>query len=171
MKRMKSFNVLFGLFFLWALLSCTNDKRDNFSQFNGIWRLVKVESINNDADLWTYDSAFTGWNGLILYDGHGHMGVQITPKGYQDFNPEKNIDTLNNARLAELVKFYQSNWVYFAEYQISGNTVEHKRLSATNPKDWGTVLTRDFEFRGDTLLLTAHETPGGKKSRLFWVKY
>lgn len=162
---------MLALFVVWITSGCSSDNKDNEGKFSGMWRLVKVESLNNDVDSWTYDSAFAGWNGLILYDGHGHMGVQITPKGYQDFNPEKNIDTLKNERLAELVKFYQSNWVYFAECRITGKTIEHKRLSATNPRDWGTVLTRDFEFREDTLLLTAHESIGGKKSRLFWVEF
>jgi len=138
--------------------------------FHGMWRLEKIESFDMHSGTWLYDSAFSGWNGHIIYDGQGHMGVQITPKGYQDFNANKNIDSLSNEDLKELVKFYQSNWVYFANYGITGRTVEHKRLSATNPREWGTVLKRDFEFRQDTLILTAHEIMGGKKSRLWWVK-
>jgi hypothetical protein len=72
--------------------------------------------------------------------------------------------------LKELAKFYKSNFVYVANYKISNGTIEHNRLSATNPKDWGTVLARDFEFRHDTLILTPHEILWEKKSRLWWVK-
>jgi len=115
-----------------------------------------------------YDSVFTGCTGYITYDGQGHMGVQITPKGYKDYNTNKNLDSLTNTELKELIKLYQSNWVYFASYKITGNTIEHLRLSATEPKNWGTTLTRDFDFKGDTLILTAYEIVNGKKSRLFW---
>lgn len=135
-----------------------------------MWKLEKIESLCSETGNWMYDSSFIGWNGYILYDGHGHMGVQITPKGYKDFDTSKNPDNLANEDLIKLVRFYQSNWVYFADYEITGRTIEHKRLSASDPKDWGSVLTRDFEFREDTLLLTAHETIAGKKSRLFWVR-
>ena len=34
----------------------------------------------------------------------------------------------------------------------------------------GTTLKRDFEFKNDTLILNPHESMGGKKSRLWWVK-
>jgi len=155
---------------LWVISGCRDNEQILADNFNGMWKLYKIESIDQASGYWMYDSAYAGWNGYILYDGHGHMGVQITPKGYRDFDANKNMDCLNNEDLKELVKFYQSNWVYFADYKITGSTVEHRRLSATNPKDWGSVLTRDFEFRKDTLILTAHETIGGKKSRLWWIK-
>ncbi|MCX6166260.1 MAG: lipocalin-like domain-containing protein [Ignavibacteriae bacterium] len=150
-------------------VDCKKDQTTE-SKFNGSWRLDKFESLDNNSGKWYYDSAFSGWTGYIIYDGRGHMGVEITPKGYKDFNANKNLDSLSNDGLIELVKLYKSNWVYFADYKVSGNTVEHKRLSATEPKDWGTTLTRDFEFKNDTLILIPHETLGGKKSRLWWVK-
>ena len=162
--------VIFGLLMICTISCCRNKEQIINNKFNGMWRLDKIESINKESGNWTYDSTFLGWNGFILYDGHGHMGVQITPKGYKDFNANKNIDSVNNEGLKELVKFYQSNFVYFANYKITNRTIEHKRLSATNPKDWGSVLTRDFEFKNDTLILTAHENIWGKKARLWWVK-
>jgi Lipocalin-like domain len=167
---MKFPELMFGLFMLCTITACRNNEQIIDGKFNGMWRLEKIESIDKESGNWTYDSTFTGWNGFILYDGQGHMGVQITPKGYKDFDTNKNIDSLSNEVLKELVKFYQSNWVYFANYKVTNRTIDHKRLSATNPKDWGSVLTRDFEFRKDTLILTAHEIVGGKKSRLLWTK-
>ena len=158
------------MFMLLSISGCRNEEHGDSYKFHGMWRLVKIESIDKKTGNWVYDSAFTGWNGLILYDGQGHMGTQITPKGYKDFDANKNIDSINNVGLKELVKFYQSNFVYFANYKITNGTIEHERLSATNPKDWGSVLTRDFEFRNDTLLLSPHETIWGKKARLWWVK-
>ena len=167
---MKFSKVMFGLLLLWVSSGCRNNENAAERGFNGMWRLAKIESVDKASGNWTYDSAFAGWNGLIVYDGRGHMGVQITPKGYRDFDADKNIDSLNVEGLKALVKFYKSNWVYFADYKITGSTIEHKRLSATDPKDWGSVLTRDFEFRSDTLILTPRENIGGKKSRLWWIK-
>jgi hypothetical protein len=162
--------LLFALFMLLPFSACRNNEQTNDSKFNGTWKLDKIETLDKESGKWFYDSTFTGWTGYIIYDGQGHMGVQITPKGYKDFDVIRNLDSLNNDGLKELVKFYKSSWVYFAEYKITNNTIEHKRLSATEPKDWGTVLTRDFEFRNDTLILTAHEIVGGRKSRLWWNK-
>lgn len=152
------------------LISCGNKENKIDGKLQGMWKLEKMESIDTNSGKWVYDSSFAGWFGLIIYDGNGHMGVHITPKGYKDFDTDKSIDNMNSEELKELVKFYQSNFVYFANYKISDNTIEHNRLSATNPKDWGTVLKRDFEFRGDTLILTAHEIVFNKKTRLWWVK-
>jgi len=168
---MKFSKLLFALFMLLPFVACGHKEQTNDSKFSGMWRLDKIESLDNVSGKWLYDSTFNGWTGYIIYEGQGHMGVQITSKGYKDFDANKNLDSLNNESLKELVKFYQSNWVYFAEYKITNNTIEHKRLSATEPKNWGTILTRDFEFRNDTLILTAHEIVGGKKSRLWWIKY
>lgn len=162
--------ILFAIISFCALSSCTQKTQSPDTKFSGSWKLEKIESIADTNDKWNYDSVFTGWTGYITYDGQGHMGVQITPKGYKDFNVSRSTDSLSNKELKELVKLYQSNWVYFASYKITGNTIEHLRLSATEPKNWGTTLTRDFEFRGDTLILTAHEIVNGKKSRLYWGK-
>jgi hypothetical protein len=164
------FKLVFALLISLSIFGCCKKEESPASKLNGTWRLDKTESLNNESGKWYNDSAFSGWTGYIIYDGHGHMGVEITPKGYKDFNANKNLDSMNSDALKELVRLYKNNWVYFAEYKITGSTVEHKRLSATEPKDWGTTLTREFEFKSDTLILTPHETLGGKKSRLLWVK-
>ncbi|MEI7980916.1 MAG: lipocalin-like domain-containing protein [Bacteroidota bacterium] len=167
MKTSKLLHVLF-LFLIFS--GCRNDEHNIAYKFDGMWRLYKIETIDKESGNWVYDSTFTGRNGFILYDGCGHMGAQITPNGYKDFDASKNIDSINIEGLKELVKFYKSNFVYFANYKIINGTIEHERLSATNPKDWGSVLKRDFEFRNDTMILTPHEILWKKKARLWWVK-
>ncbi len=162
--------LILALIILCTLSSCTKKDKTVESNLSGTWRLDKTESLDNNTGKWYYDSAFYGWTGYIIYDGHGYMGVEITPKGYKDFNANKNLDSLSCDGIKELVKFYKTNWVYFAEYKITGSTIEHKRISATEPKDWGTTLIRDFEIKSDTLILFPRETMGGKKSRLWWVK-
>ena len=111
-----------GLLML-CITSCYRNKEHiTHHNFYGMWRLDKIESIDNQSGTWAYDSTFAGWNGFILYDGSGHMGVQITPKGYKDFVVTRNTDSLNSEGLKKLVKFYQSNLVYFANYKI-GNGI------------------------------------------------
>jgi len=39
-----------------------------------------------------------GWRPYIVYDGLGHMAVQITPEGYKDFNwPLRGEETINQS--------------------------------------------------------------------------
>ena len=135
-----------------------------------MWRLDKFESFDSLANSWTDDSTRSGWAGYILYDGQGHMAVHLIPKGYKDFDTKKNIDSLEHDELKELAKFYKSNFVYFANYNVNGTIIDHNRLTATEPENWGTILTRDFVIKGDTLLLTARENIGAQQLRLRWIK-
>jgi len=98
------------------------------------------------------------------------MAAEIVPKGYRDFDADRDPDSLNFEGLKQMVAFFRSNFVYFANYRINGKTVEHARVIATNPKDWGSLLKRDFEFRNDTLILTPHEILWGRQSRLRWIR-
>ncbi|MBS1558548.1 MAG: lipocalin-like domain-containing protein [Bacteroidetes bacterium] len=160
----------FGILIFLAIYSCKSKDNKLSDKFNGMWRLDKIEAFDSSANTWSDDTTRIGWNGYILYDGHGHMGVHLTPKGYKEFNTNKNIDSLNHEDLVALTKFYKSNFVYFSDYILTDSAIEHKRLSATEPQNWGTSLTRNFEFRKDTLILTAHEKVAGQKLRLRWIK-
>jgi hypothetical protein len=166
MNILKSLFVLMSL----AICSCGSNGIKSNEMFNGMWRLDKFEAFDSSTNTWTNDTTRIGWNGYILYDGEGHMGVHLTPKGYKDFDTHMNIDSLNHDELVALTKFYKSNFVYFSDYTLADNTIEHKRLSATEPQNWGKSLTRNFEFKQDTLILTAHEIIAEQKVRLRWVK-
>jgi len=167
---MNNVKLVLGLFILLTIYSCGPKEINANDKFHGMWQLDKFEAYDNLTNTWTDDSTRLGWNGYILYDGIGHMGVHLTPKGYQDFKSNKNIDSLNHDDLIPLAKFYKSNFVYFANYILHENTIVHNRLSATEPSNWGKPFTRDFEFRKDTLILTAHEIIDGQKIRLRWIK-
>lgn len=161
---------ILGLLSFFTIYSCGHKDTKTSNKFNGMWRLDKYESFDSTSNRWSQDTTRIDDSGYIIYDGEGHMGVHLTPKGYKDFDTNKNIDSLNNDDLKKLVKFYRSNFVYFANVELTDSTVVHKRLSATEPKNWGTILTRDFDFRQDTLILTAHESITGQRLRLRWVK-
>jgi len=156
---------------LLMISSCTS-KQTIDDMFNGLYKLDKFESYDSVSGKWGADK-FHGkdYDGFIQYDGKGHMSVHLYPKDYKNFDTNKNIDSIDQESLKELTKFYQSNFVYFANYKIlNDSTIEHHRVSATEPKNFGTTLTRNFEFSGDTLILTAVEKLEGKKMRLRWVK-
>jgi hypothetical protein len=174
MKRSFISNVTLFCGFIFSILSTKCEYAQpavSGDRFRGMWRLDKFESLDSVSNKWVDDTTFIGYTGYILYDGEGHMGVHLTPKGYKNFNSAKNIDSLNMDELKVLAKFYQSNFVYFGDYSfLNDSIIEHKRLSATEPKNWGTTLTRKFYFNKDTLILTAYEKIRGQKTRLRWVK-
>lgn len=166
---MKNFKLILGLLILVTIFRCATEDK-TAAKFQGMWRLEKFEEFHNGTGSWMDDSTRVGVTGYILYDGLGHMGVHLLSKGYKDFNTNRSIDSLNSDELKEFVKFYQSNFVYFADYITTDSSIEHKRLTATEPSNWGTSLTRSFEFKNDTLVLTAQEAIGGRKLRLRWIK-
>jgi Lipocalin-like domain len=137
-----------------------------------MYKLDKFESFDSISGKWTADKwSGKDADGFIQYDGKGHMSVHLYPKDYKDFDTNKNIDSLDDENLKELARFYQSNFVYFAGYKIiDDSTIEHTRISATEPKNFGTILTCSYEFRKDALILTAHEKLENKKMRLRWIK-
>ena len=168
MHKIKS---VLGLIILLADLSCTQRQTID-DKFNGTYKLDKFESYDPVSGKWITDK----WrgkdaDGFIQYDGKGHMSVHLYPRDYKDFDTNKNIDSIDHESLKALTKFYQSNFVYFADYKIiNDSTIEHTRISATEPKNWGTKLIRSFEFVDDTLILTAHEKLENKRMRLRWIK-
>lgn len=154
------------------LTSACTAKQTIDDKLNGLYKLDKFESYDPVSGKWEADK-FSGidYDGFIQYDGKGHMSVHLYPKDYKNFDTNKNLDSIDQNSLKELTKFYRSNFVYFANYKIlNDSTIEHHRISATEPKSFGTTLTRNFEFRGDTLVLTANEELENKKMRLRWVK-
>lgn len=174
---MNILKIILGLLTFVTIYSCSQKDENKREKFHGMWRLDKYESFDSISNTWRQDSTTWGQDtssidgsGYIMYDGEGHMAVHLTPKGYKDFDTKKNIDSLNNEDLKKLIKFYQSNFVYFANVELTDSTVVHKRLSATEPRNWNTKLVRDYEFRQDTLILAARESISGKRLRLRWIK-
>lgn len=151
--------------------ACKSDDPKNDSRFHGMWKLDIFESYDSISGAWSHWKTDQYHDGYILYDGKGHMAVHLTSKGYTDFDLSENVDSLDMEGLKDRLKFYETNFVYFADYETKEGHIDHHRLSATDPKNWGTVLTRDYEFVNDTLILSAREIIDGKRLRLRWVKY
>jgi len=168
---MKTFNfLLIGLVSLLAICCNIRQKDSVNSKFRGLWKLDKFEAYDSIGGKWVDDFTRVGYSGYILYDGQGHMAVHLMPKGYNDFDPGKNPDSLNCEEVKLLAKIYKSNYVYFASYKTENGKIKHTKLSATNPKDRGSVAIREFEFNSDTLILKPMEKINGLKLRLRWIK-
>ncbi len=170
-ELLRFFTLPAGLLVLMIALACTSNDPKNDPRFHGMWKLDSIEYYDSISGTWSHYQTDQYHDGYILYDGKGHMAVHLTSKGYQDFDLSENVDSLDMERLKERLKFYETNFVYFADYKTTDNVIDHNRLSATDPKNWGTVLTRDFEFKNDTLILTARESIDANRLRLRWVKY
>ena len=168
---MNKITIALGLLIILTVFSCSS-KQTIDEKFNGMYRLDKFESFDSISGKWVTDKWRGKYHdGLIQYDGKGHMSVHLYPKDYKEFDTNKNMDSLNHENLMELTRFYQSNFVYFSNYKIiNDSTIEHHRISATEPKSFGSTLTRKFVFKNDTLILTALEKLDNKKMRLRWVK-
>ena len=170
-KHMKINKFIFFIILSLMAVCCINKKGPNMEdKLRGMWKLEKFESYDSISRKWGNDVTRLGYTGYILYDGLGHMAVHLLPKAYSDFDSNNKLDSLSLEELKNLTKIYMSNYVYFANYKVENGAVYHSKLSATNPKDKGTVAIRDLEFIGDTLILKPKEKINGLKLRLRWVK-
>jgi Lipocalin-like domain len=150
--------------------SCANVSQNRMRPFTGMWKLDRYESLDTSSGQWYDTPNRIGYSGYILYDGIGHMSVQLLPPGYKDVD-SKSIDSAGNDDLRKVLQLQSGSFSYFANCNITDSkTIEHHRISSNHPKEWGTTLKRSFEFKGDTLILTANELIGGLKTRLRWIK-
>lgn len=175
---MKLFTLLTMLIFFAA---CSNhSQNDRKAQLAGMYKLYIIEN-QDSAGVWQEQKWAKGGDGYIVYDGLGHMAVQITPGGYKDFkwalteeetiNHDllvKKIDSMPLTDVKAALAEFASNYVYVANYSIadSTNIIEHDRLSHTIPSAWNTKRKRKFAFSGDTLILQVLD---GNR-RLKWIR-
>ncbi|MBS1600779.1 MAG: lipocalin-like domain-containing protein [Bacteroidetes bacterium] len=164
--------LLSGFFLMSTLIQCSSNRSDTMEKFRGMWKLDKYESYDSATNSWLPSLNRQGYTGYILYDGIGHMGVQLIPPGFSDFDADKPIDSLDAKEQTRILKLQLRSFIYFADAKIieKENSIEHHKLLSNDPIEWGTTSTRNFEFRGDTLILTAKELIAGLKTRLRWVK-
>jgi hypothetical protein len=141
-------------------------------KFAGMWKLDKYESFDSVSGKWHDTPGRVGYSGYILYDGKGHMGVQLLPPEFKDVFNNKNIDTSDVQELKKDLRLYSASFEYFANCDIKKetNSIEHHIVSSNHPEDWGTTVKRNFVFIFYTLILTANELIGGRKTRLRWIR-
>ncbi len=157
----------------------TAPNADRRALLNGMYQLVIVQNMDS-AGNWQQDNWAKDGTGYILYDGAGHMAVQITKKGFKDYPwlnemeaiiPEKvtaRMDTMALPSLKDALGEFSSDYVYMANYTIddTADIVQHNRISASIPGNWNTSVRRAFSFNGDTLILSCLD----RNLRLKWLK-
>lgn len=166
---MKTKNILYALLFLAIAFTAKSQKKPANSNetFKGLWILDKYESFDTLSKKWSTETSRIGYAGYILFDGQGHMAVQITPADYHESDISKKTDSIGKKVLAS---YHGNNLIYFAEYKVDGNVMDNKILSSTNPESVGAILSREFEIKGKTLLLTPKNKIKGSQIRMKWVK-
>lgn len=145
----------------------------------GMYKLLLVEQ-QDSAGIWRDQDWSKGGESYIVYDGLGHMAVQITPKGYKDFKwlteseainekiVRRKTDAMTLTELKAAVVEFASSYVYVANYSVddAAQVVTHRRVSSSIPAVWGTEVKRSFSFSGDTLILRVLN----KNRRLKWLR-
>jgi len=126
--------------------------------------LEQKDSITGEWSEWR-----DGMQGYILYDNKNNMSVHLTTTGYEatDLRFPNFVDSISN----EALKHLTNSYVYFAKYSIDEDdkTVEHARISHSNPGEWNNVVKRKYTFSGDTLILQPLEEEDAGL-RLKWIK-
>jgi hypothetical protein len=166
---------------LFMLMSCTgNRKQEKMHALAGMYKLIVMENVDSTTGEWKEDPWAAGGDSYIIYDGLGHMAVEITPKDYKAFKWitenqstdvkrfNQHIDTLSVESLRAATKEFAGNYVYFANVRINdtADIVSHDRIAGTIPVVWGTAVHRTFRFSGDTLIL---QVVNGNR-RLKWAR-
>ncbi len=170
---MNRINISFILFTA-TLLACTPAADQNetvvpeeTNKFSGLWSLHIIEQQDSVTGAWA--EYRNGLQGYILYDDRDNMSVHLTTKGYENFDLQfpNFIDTVS----IEALKHLSNSYVYFAKYTVdeAEGTVQHARLTHSNPGEWNDVVKRKFTFSGDTLILQPVENVNASL-RLKWVR-
>ena len=183
LKQLLKLSGISIIILVFALASCTSDQekenqQNSNDQLAGMYKLLFIQLPDSVGTYHEQDWA-KGGESYILYDGKGHMMVQIIPKGYQDFkwleeedaiDPEKVrawTDSMTEVGLKEALRKFSSCYTYVADYTIdSGNVITHHRLASSMPDVWDTAVKRNFEFKGDTLILQVQ----GVNRKLYWLR-
>jgi hypothetical protein len=156
-----------------------NTNRTKESQLAGMYKLY-ISEIQDSTGAFHEDPWTKGGTAYIIYDGLGHMAVQILPEGYKDFEWMSEKESINADRVREktdsmsvdqlksAVREFSSSYVYFANYTVedTAQVVQHQRISSSIPSVWGTTVRRAFSFSGDTLILKVINS----NRRLKWLK-
>jgi hypothetical protein len=161
-------NIYTLLLILFFLFSCTQKtKQSDKDKFIGLWKLVVLEKQDPQSGNW--DKYKDGLQGYILYDGIDHMAVHLTTRGYE--STDLRFPNFTDTIPIEALRHLTNSYVYFAKYTIDeeNKTVEHARISHSNPGLWNEMVYRKYAFSGDTLILhTTDDQP--VPLRVKWIR-
>jgi hypothetical protein len=118
-------------------------------QFTGTWKLVSFEQVKANGEVsYPMGPDADGW---IMYDGKGHMCVQLTRAN----RPKFASNNFLGGTPEEIKSAFEGYFAYCGTYEVNekeGFVVHHLKLSMY-PNWIGTDQKRFFEFSGDRLTL------------------
>ncbi|MEQ9424606.1 MAG: lipocalin-like domain-containing protein [Cyclobacteriaceae bacterium] len=155
---------------IFLFTACSEKKTEQARQENpleGLWSLHIMEQKDPETGEWRLWR--DGMQGYLLYDATENMALHLTVDGYQDTDLQ--FPNFNDSIPDEALRHLTGSYVYFAKYSVNenGNTVQHARISHSNPAEWNDVVMRRYSFSGDTLILQPAED-ANSGLRLKWVK-
>jgi len=136
--------------------------------FTGMWELVVIQVLDDKGNWIERNNWSKGGSGLLIYDGKGHMAVNIVSADYSNYKIKSSDSTsIENYKLD--IRHFTQQQTYFSKCRIiEPDIMEHSKLSSVNSEDWNKTVQRKFEFKGDTLFL--YQVENANKARLVWKK-
>ena len=148
-------------------IGCKSSIMENENKLTGLWSLVVMDNYNEKTNQWEVWNG--GMQGYVLYDNKDNMSLHLLTKDYE--KTDLRFPDFDDTIPLEALKHLTNSYVYFAKYSINyeDSIVTHKRISHSNPGEWGKTVKRKFGFIGDTLTLEPLEdkTAG---LRLKWIR-
>lgn len=138
------------------------------ARFVGTWKLVSIEEPRPNGETATSTGRYPA--GLLIYDGTGHMSLQIVFRERPNFSSGGRQGTLEEVKAA-----FEGYVAYFGTYEVEGKdgTVTHRVEGSLVPNNLGTVVKRSFEFSGEQLILAPPRPRAGGEpvgTRLIWER-
>ncbi|HXD29850.1 MAG TPA: lipocalin-like domain-containing protein [Pyrinomonadaceae bacterium] len=104
--------------------------------------------------------------GMLIYDGHGHMAVQMMNKD------RAKLPLTSDGDFEFALRGYMG---YFGSYELNldEKIVSHHIVGSIQPGDVGLEFRRRYEFVDDQLILTTLGSIGGEElaARLVWERW
>lgn len=107
-----------------------------------------------------------GMQGYLMY-GERHVSLHLQKANYEDYTPH--FPNFTDTIPLNALKHLSGNYNYMASYAVNGDVVSHKRFSHSNPADAGKTVQRQFELKGDTLIMSPLEKRLSS-IRLKWIR-
>ncbi|MBD77754.1 MAG: hypothetical protein CL840_02280 [Crocinitomicaceae bacterium] len=119
------------------ICSCTFSPSDTLS---GTWKLYRIKQQDSLSEKWIVSDWMKNGSGTLIYKPNGMMSVEFIPEKY-------GLDST------------ATKYAYTASFQYDPKLglVTHKRITHTDPKEIGKVVTRKLELTNDTLIIHAKE--------------
>lgn len=131
------------------------DHRESLSsQLPGTWQLESRIDVTASGERRLEASLGEDPIALLIYDRSGHFAAQFMKRDRSVTVPDGPGGALNNSRA-------QGGYdAYFGTFSVDDErgTVTQRLLGALSPENVGSVLTREMEVRGNTLVIELRTT-------------